>query len=75
MRETARRARRKPDQIEQLHDALARRAAPADDAVQAQRPAEDLAHGHARIERSVRVLEDHLHAPAQRPDRRLASRG
>jgi hypothetical protein len=26
----------------------------------------DVAHFHARVERAVRVLEDHLHAPAQR---------
>ena len=45
------------------------------DAVQDQRTGEDLADRHARIERRVRVLEDHLHAPPQRADRRLAGMG
>ena len=48
--------------------ATARRHQP----VQSQRAAENFAHGHARIERRIRVLEDHLHAPAQRTDLRLA---
>ena len=30
--------------------------------------ASDIAHRHARVERRVRVLEDHLHPAAQRPD-------
>ncbi len=55
----------------------ARRAAASsvDDAVQLQRPGQDLADRHARIERGIGVLEDHLHAPAQRPDLRLGRVG
>src|SRR6202030_4203502 len=40
--------------------------------VQAQRAAENLADRHARIERAVRVLKNHLHAPAQRAEFCLA---
>ena len=35
-------------------------------ALHEQRLGHDRAHAHARVERLVRVLEDHLHAPAQR---------
>ena len=35
-----------------------------DDAVDAQRPRDDLADPHLRIERGVGILEDHLHVAA-----------
>src|SRR4029077_8857552 len=44
----------------------ARRTAFAHQPMQAQRAAENFADSHARIERTIRVLEDHLHSPAQR---------
>src|SRR5690606_39958804 len=53
-----------PDELEQLADggsAAARRV----DAVDRERLAHDLADGHARVERRVRVLEHHLHVAAQ----------
>ena len=56
------RARRQPDEVEQL--AAARVDAGArHELVHAQQLGERLAHGHARVERRVRVLEDHLQAP------------
>ena len=57
--------RAQPDPLEQRGDpflALAAGADPMDD----QRLADDLARRHARIERRVRVLVDHLHLPAIR---------
>jgi hypothetical protein len=41
---------------------------------QAQRLLEDALHGVARIERSERILDDGLNAPAQRAPRRLSER-
>src|SRR2546422_4230122 len=38
-----------------------------DDPMHGQRLGDDLAHRHPRIERAVRVLEDHLHLAADRP--------
>ena len=40
-----------------------------------QRLGQDLAHGHARIERGVGILEDDLHVPAQPAQRILAEVG
>ena len=40
-----------------------------------QRLGQDLAHGHARIERGVGVLEDDLHVPAQPAQRVLVEVG
>src|SRR5262249_37533370 len=42
--------------------------------VDADRLADDLAHRHARVEARVRVLEDDLHLPAQRPELCLSER-
>ena len=42
-------------------------------AVDQQRLADDVADRHARVERGVGVLEDHLHVPAQRPQRRAGA--
>ena len=39
------------------------------DAVHRQRLADDVAHLHARIQRAVRILVDHLHAAAEAPGR------
>src|SRR5215475_4323168 len=46
----------------------------ADDAVHGQRLGDDLAHRHPRIQGAVRILEDHLHPPADRPERVLVER-
>jgi hypothetical protein len=35
--------------------------------VQADREADDLAHGAARVQRGVGILENHLHMPPDRP--------
>ena len=70
MRKPCRCRRRQADQIKQFAHPLAR-AARRHQTVQAQRTAENLAHRHARIERCIRILEDHLHASAQRTDLRL----
>src|SRR5256885_14226690 len=37
---------------------------PACEVMDLDRLADDVAHGHARIQRGVRILEDHLHAAA-----------
>src|SRR6185436_17217106 len=53
--------RQQADLLEQLaHARLALRLV-ADDAVHLERLGDDLADGHARVERRIRVLEDHLH--------------
>ena len=52
------------DLLEQLGDRACSPRAPRGDAVHAQRLADDVARGHARIERGERVLEDDLHLPA-----------
>ena len=44
----------------------------ARDAVQPQRLGDDVADGHPRVERRVRILEDHVHVPPQRPHPRGA---
>ena len=36
------------------------------DAVHLDRLGDNVAHLHARVQRAVGILEDHLHAPAQR---------
>ena len=64
------------DRLQQLADALPCSAAVVgDQAVLAQRLADDVLHHPARVQARVRVLEDHLDAPAQRaqPRRRLAA--
>ena len=67
VRKLLRRARARPDQRQQLVDARAQRRLVGRETVKAHRLGENLRHRHARIERRVRVLEDHLHPPAQRP--------
>ena len=62
---------RQADDIEELAHALAR-LAPLGDAVDAERLTHDPPHAVARVQGRVRVLEDHLHAPAQRPQGALA---
>jgi hypothetical protein len=49
-----------PDLLKKLADAVVE-LAPAGDPVQAQRLPDDLARGHAWVQRRVRVLEDHVH--------------
>ena len=60
-----------PDALEQL--ARARLPLVARHAGDAQRRGEDLADPLARVERRLRILEDHLHLAPQR--RHLAARG
>src|SRR5207244_2883584 len=60
--------RRKPDRLEQLLDLLLT-AALVPDAVDLHRVADDRPDALARVERRVRVLEDHLHLAPQRPQR------
>ncbi len=55
------------DDLKQLADALADRLAPADEAVHPERLSDDATDAVARVERRERVLEDHLHPAAQRP--------
>ena len=50
---------------QQRGDALAVLGAAGRQAVHRQRLADDVAHLHARVERAVRVLVDHLHAAAE----------
>ena len=68
-RELVRIARRhlceQPDLDQQFRRPLPRRADIGHQAMDRQRLIDDVAHGHARVERAERVLEDHLHAPAQ----------
>src|SRR5580692_10234257 len=40
---------------------------PCGDAIIDQRLADDVAHSEARVERGIRVLEDDLHLPPERP--------
>ena len=54
-----------PDRAQQLRDPLLP-VGPVD-AVDPQRLGDDLAHGHARVQRRVRVLEDDLDLAAHRP--------
>ena len=49
--------------------------APAGDIVDHQRLGDQVAHGHARVERAERVLEDHAHLAAQRLHLVLADLG
>ncbi len=62
------------DQLEELGDAGAALALVAGKPMQHQRFAQHGAHGHARIERGVGILEDHLQALAPRAHCRGAER-
>ena len=55
---------REPGVLERTRGA--QHAVAARHALHAQRLLHELAHAHARVERLVRILEDHLHLPAQR---------
>src|SRR3954451_3550226 len=57
------------DLVEQLRDARLERGARPGDAMQPQRLAHDRTVRHARVQRGVRVLEDHVHLAPQRPHR------
>ncbi len=61
---------RQPDLVEQRVDPRRQVGGRPGEAEIADRLGEDVAHPHARIEARERVLEHHLHAPAQRPQRR-----
>ena len=74
VRVTARRVGGQADDLEQVAD-LRARLAPAREAVGPQRLADDAADAVARVERRERILEDHLHPPAQRPQLVLAELG
>ena len=54
------------DGAKKLLDALAA-VLPRIEVVDPQRLGDDVAHRHARVQRGVRVLEDDLQAPADRP--------
>src|SRR3954471_2808560 len=58
--------RAQPDLVEQLRHLRVERLA-AMQPLHAQRLADDLSARHARVERRVRILEDHVHVAAQRP--------
>ena len=63
-----------PDLPEQLlHAGVAAPPAPGEP-VDGERLADDLAHGHARVQRAVGVLEDHLDPAAHRAERRRRER-
>ena len=64
--------RQQADQVEQFRDPLPEAAATPRHAVDLERFADDLPHPHPRIERPERILEDHLHPPAKRPQPALA---
>ena len=59
------------DQLQQLADARASRRLRRGESMQHQGLAQHGAHRHARIERGVGILEDHLHVPALRAHPRL----
>ena len=63
------RARAQADELEQLRGSARRRSLRGTISVHAQELAEHLAHGHARVERRVRILEDHLDRAAGRSRR------
>ena len=71
VREPVRMLRREADHVEQLADTAAYLAARAE-CVDAQRLANDLAHALSRVQRCVRILEDHLHLAPVRPQLRAA---
>ena len=54
------------DLLEERDDPLVERASPGDP-VQPERLADDRSGRHPRVERRVRILEDHVHLAAQRP--------
>ena len=62
------------DGLEQLAHPLPR-PGPAREAVRAERLADDAPDAVPRVERGERILEDHLHSPAQRPQRPLSEFG
>ena len=71
VRMSRRQRRIQADEIEEaLHAGLPARAIA--DAVDVERFPHDVAHPHARIEGSARILKDHLHPPAQLADARAA---
>ena len=65
---------RQPDAAEEVGDAVAELAA-AGEAMDDQRLADQLAHGHARVERGIGVLEDHLDGAPDRLQRATAEAG
>ena len=73
VREAAERRTRQLHQVEQFQHPFTpfRRIA---DPVDQERLGNDVAHRHARIERGVRVLEDHLHVPPYGPQPRPRQR-
>src|SRR6187402_230068 len=64
-----------PDRAEQFLHALRGFRRSFGQAVETNGLTQDVADGHARVERGVRILEHHLHAAAQRPDRGGGSAG
>ena len=67
--DSGRRSSREADLRQQLAHALARACRSGSSCGRSMRLGDDVADRHARIERAVRVLEDHLDAPAQRAQR------
>src|SRR5438132_303116 len=66
--------RQEPHVGEKLAHPLGALGAVGDDPVDGERLPDDLAHRHPRIERAVRILEDHLHLPSDRAQRVLVER-
>ena len=64
---------RQPDQGQQLGDAGAQRVA-LEDVLHQQRLADDLPHGHARVQRSERVLEHRADVSPRRPQLAVVQR-
>ena len=62
-----------PDELEQLLD-VSPLAVAIHEPVHARGFADRRADGHAGVERGIRILEDHLHALAHRPELRAAER-
>jgi hypothetical protein len=73
VRIAVREVRVEADDLQQLLHALGLRAA-LREVMHLERLADDVADGHARVERRVRVLEDHLH-PAPHAAHLLATEG
>ena len=71
VRPAVHRVARQPHRVHQApRPVSSRSAADRGEAEIADRLGQDVAHAHARVEARERVLEHHLHAPPQRPQRR-----
>src|SRR5438876_371501 len=64
-----------PHRLEEVDDALLALLAGLGELVDDQRLSDDRAHGHARVEGGVGILEDDLHVAAKVPQRALVEGG